>query len=49
MAKYSKADILDQFGGVIKNSLGTTFGPLNDDDKILTVPRFEKSEFLIPD
>ena len=49
MARYSKADILDQFGGVIKNSLGTTFGPLHDDDNIVTVPRYEKSEFLIPD
>ena len=37
MANYSKADILDQFGGVIRNSLGTTFGPIDDDDKI--VPR----------
>ena len=41
MAKYSKADILDQFSGVIEYSLGTMFGPLNDDDKIVTVPRFE--------
>ena len=49
MANYSKADILDQFGGVIRNSLGTTFGPIDDDDKIVTVPRYEKSEFLTPD
>ena len=35
MANYSKADILDQFGGVIRNSLGTTFGPIDDDDKIV--------------
>ena len=49
MAKYNKDDILEQFGGVINNSLNTTFGPLHDDDKVFTIPSFEKSDFLIPD
>ena len=50
MARYNKADILDQFGGVIRNSLATTFGPLHDDKKIIVpTPTYDKSEFIIPD
>ena len=55
-----KNDILNRFGGVIKNSLQTTFGPLHDDDTqyshhrkvsdtVSAIPVYPKSEFLIPE
>ena len=50
MANYpDKNDILNRFGGVIKNSLQTTFGPLHDDDTVTAIPVYQKSEFLIPE
>ena len=44
-----KEDILNRFGGVIRNSLQTTFGPLHDDDTVTSMPVYQKSEFLTPD
>ena len=44
-----KDDILNRFGGVIRNSLQTTFGPLHDDDTATSVPAYQKSEFLTPE
>ena len=49
MANFDKASILDQFGGVIRNSLETAFAPLVDDETISSAPSYVTSEFLTPD
>ena len=49
MANFDKASILDQFGGVIRNSLETAFAPLVDDETITSAPSYVTSEFLTPD